>query len=207
MHWLEVEGLRVPVRIGGHPALDFCNTWAGWGQPPSPRREWLKTYDHLVVWSLHADLIALPDVRRLRRSAARDPHHAHRVLTEARSLRTATHTVVLDPTDVRAMAVVTGHLRHSGSVVRVEAGRPPRWSFPPGTGLELPLFTTAWAVGDLLTQIDLDRVKQCPGHDCGWMFVDTTGRRRWCSMTSCGNRAKVNAFARRRKATSGPLGQ
>ncbi len=63
------------------------------------------------------------------------------------------------------MAVVTGHLRRSGSVVRVEAGHPPRWSFPHDTGLELPLAATAWAVGDLLTRIDLDRVKPCPGHE------------------------------------------
>jgi hypothetical protein len=39
----------------------------------------------------------------------------------------------------------------------------------------------------------------CPGDDCGWVFLDHRGRRRWCSMQSCGNRAKVSAFAQRRR--------
>ena len=39
---------------------------------------------------------------------------------------------------------------------------------------------------------ELDRVKRCPGHDCGWVFLDETknARRRWCLMEVCGNRAK-----------------
>ncbi len=36
------------------------------------------------------------------------------------------------------------------------------------------------------------RVRICPGPGCGLAFVDTTraGRRTWCSMARCGNRAK-----------------
>src|SRR3954470_10493346 len=26
----------------------------------------------------------------------------------------------------------------------------------------------------------LDRVRQCPGRNCGWLFLDTSGRRHWC---------------------------
>ncbi len=203
MYWVELEGLKVPARIGGHPALDFCNTWAGWGGEPDPRQEWLKTYDHFAVWAHHADLISPEDVRRLRRAATRDRRRALALLSETRALRTATHTVVLDPSDRRAMAVVTGYVRRSGSVVRLEPGQPPHWSIPRAVGLDLPLLSTAWAVGDLLTHVDLGLVKSCPGHDCGWLFSDVSGRRRWCSMASCGNRAKVASFARRRKNRSG----
>jgi predicted RNA-binding Zn ribbon-like protein len=148
---------------------------------------------------MHAELITIADARRLRRAAARDREQALTVLTGARSLRTATHAVIQDPTDARSMAVVTAQLRRSGSVVRLEAGRPPRWSFPAQVGLALPLLSTAWAVGDLLTRIDLGTVKSCPGHDCGWMFVDPRGRRKWCSMSSCGNRAKVASHAERHR--------
>ena len=37
------------------------------------------------------------------------------------------------------------------------------------------------------------RVRECAGAGCGRLFVDTSkaARRRWCSMESCGNRAKV----------------
>lgn len=48
-------------------------------------------------------------------------------------------------------------------------------------------------------QIDalLDRLKVCPA--CGKAFIDQskTGSRRWCSMSRCGNRAKVAAHRTR----------
>jgi predicted RNA-binding Zn ribbon-like protein len=39
----------------------------------------------------------------------------------------------------------------------------------------------------------------CQATDCSGMFIDTSRgkRRRWCSMTRCGNRAKVAAFRNR----------
>ena len=33
MSWRLVEGVPLPDAVGGHPALDFCNTRAGWGDP------------------------------------------------------------------------------------------------------------------------------------------------------------------------------
>jgi predicted RNA-binding Zn ribbon-like protein len=30
-----------------------------------------------------------------------------------------------------------------------------------------------------------------PGVDCGSLFLDPRGRRRWCDMAACGNRATV----------------
>jgi predicted RNA-binding Zn ribbon-like protein len=45
------------------------------------------------------------------------------------------------------------------------------------------------------------RLKRCEGSWCTLLFVDTSrsGRRRWCSMERCGNRAKVAAHRRRSK--------
>jgi predicted RNA-binding Zn ribbon-like protein len=62
-----------------------------------------------------------------------------------------------------------------------------------------------WAIGqsaiDLLTDADeLEMIRECPGEDCGYLFRDTSrGRRRWCSMKTCGNRAKVQRFRDRQK--------
>jgi predicted RNA-binding Zn ribbon-like protein len=38
-----------------------------------------------------------------------------------------------------------------------------------------------------------ERIRQCAAGDCRLVFVDTSrpGRRRWCSMQRCGNRAKM----------------
>jgi predicted RNA-binding Zn ribbon-like protein len=46
-----------------------------------------------------------------------------------------------------------------------------------------------------------DRLRQCGSDDCFLVFVDTSrsGRRRWCSMERCGNRAKVAGFRSRHR--------
>ena len=75
----------------------------------------------------------------------------------------------------------------------------PAWRVDAARRIELPLLRVAWAAGELLTSGELDRVKACPGDECGWLFLDRSGRRRWCSMDSCGNRAKVRAHAARHR--------
>ena len=61
-----------------------------------------------------------------------------------------------------------------------------------GTALAL-LAPVLWSAGDLLAGPRLDRVRRCANPECGWLFLDDSraGKRRWCSMQSCGNRAKA----------------
>jgi predicted RNA-binding Zn ribbon-like protein len=51
----------------------------------------------------------------------------------------------------------------------------------------------ALAAGALLTEFDHRRIRQCRSDKCVVWFLDTSksGRRRWCSMATCGNRAKA----------------
>ena len=44
-------------------------------------------------------------------------------------------------------------------------------------------------------------IRQCGSPVCTLYFVDTSrsGDRRWCSMSACGNKAKVNEFRRRKR--------
>lgn len=46
-------------------------------------------------------------------------------------------------------------------------------------------------------------VRQCQSATCTVFFVDTSrsGDRRWCSMSACGNKAKVAKFRRRKRAS------
>ena len=59
------------------------------------------------------------------------------------------------------------------------------------------------AIATLGESRDLERIKLCPGHDCGWLFLDETknGRRRWCTMETCGNRAKANRHYKMKTAS------
>jgi len=49
------------------------------------------------------------------------------------------------------------------------------------------------------------RLRQCQSAVCTHYFIDTSrrGDRRWCSMSACGNKAKVNEFRRRKRASDG----
>jgi predicted RNA-binding Zn ribbon-like protein len=53
-----------------------------------------------------------------------------------------------------------------------------------------------------LIQGDTSRMRICENPQCHWVFKDTsrTGKRKWCSMRSCGNRAKVARHRARLKA-------
>ena len=55
------------------------------------------------------------------------------------------------------------------------------------------------SASDLLTSGELDRVKVCDAHDCGWFFVDVSRNksRRWCDMAGCGNRDKARRYRER----------
>jgi predicted RNA-binding Zn ribbon-like protein len=55
----------------------------------------------------------------------------------------------------------------------------------------------ARAAGELLTSPEPRVVRACPGRGCGWLFLDRRGRRRWCDMAVCGNRAKARRHAAR----------
>ena len=52
---------------------------------------------------------------------------------------------------------------------------------------------------ELLLSDRLERVKECP--NCGWLFLDTTknGKRKWCSMKSCGSNVKALDYYYRKK--------
>lgn len=52
-----------------------------------------------------------------------------------------------------------------------------------------------------------DRLRVCANDSCRWVFFDEsrTGRRRWCSMSTCGNRAKA-ARHRERRQSAGQAG-
>lgn len=65
--------------------------------------------------------------------------------------------------------------------------------------VEAFLAPVAEAVADLLADGDFELVRHCEGHECVMWFYDRTKghRRRWCTSTGCGNRAKVAAFRAR----------
>lgn len=148
---------------------------------PKPDRfnhdERLHGYPDLVAWSRHAGALAEPEADALLREAARR--------LEALAALNAAATRVL------------------GKARLAPAGGRYRWAWG-GEGLEVPLWAVARSAAELLTSQELDRVRVCEGHGCDWVFLDASraGRRRWCSMENCGNRAKARRHYQRERAAS-----
>jgi predicted RNA-binding Zn ribbon-like protein len=69
-------------------------------------------------------------------------------------------------------------------------------------GLDWLLAAIARSAAELIAEGASARLRACSNPDCGLFFYDTsrTRRRRWCSMSRCGNRHKVAAFSRRHSA-------
>jgi predicted RNA-binding Zn ribbon-like protein len=67
------------------------------------------------------------------------------------------------------------------------------------SSLDWLLAAVARSAAELITEGDATRVRLCANSVCSLFFYDNsrTHRRRWCSMSLCGNRHKVAAFARR----------
>ena len=76
-----------------------------------------------------------------------------------------------------------------------------RWSGP-----EQVLVPIAESAAGLLSNGDLSLVRKCENPACILYFYDTTKNhgRRWCSMSACGNRAKVAAHYRRTRRGGEP---
>ena len=75
---------------------------------------------------------------------------------------------------------------------------------PVGDGLEQARSAVAGSLAHYLADHDLRRLRVCADDTCRWLFVyrSPAGRRRWCDMRTCGNRAKVARHrARARRST------
>ncbi|KAK1177370.1 BTAD domain-containing putative transcriptional regulator [Streptomyces sp. NBS 14/10] len=182
----------LPWNTSGHPALELCNTYAGWCGPELPGSEWLRGYATLAVWAGHLDLVDTPLVDRLLQRARERPDEAAAVLAEARVFRADLYACLTDPHDVRAFNAVAAVARRAAGAAVFTRGEDGlgRWRLPPAVGLPLPLLAAAHSAAGLLADPRRFTIRCCPSEDCGWLFLDGSGRRRWCSLATCGSRSR-----------------
>jgi predicted RNA-binding Zn ribbon-like protein len=196
-----VQGVVLPRPVGVDPVLDFLNTRSGWvGRGPA-RSEWLTSYEAFVIWNGYVSLLSEATEVRLIEQAAIKPTDATRRLDVAREFRADLYDVLTDQRaagSFEAVARAVDRATARRRLVAVPAGAHglgAAWDLPEDLGL--PLDQLALLAADLLTSPTRDQVRLCAGDACGWLFLDPRGRRRWCSMSTCGNRAKVRAHAAR----------
>lgn len=73
---------------------------------------------------------------------------------------------------------------------------------PSGSGWDR--FIAAAIPGLLELMTSGDRLRRCGNPDCGWLFVDRSRNhtRRWCDMGTCGSRAKMARYRRRKRTAA-----
>ncbi len=182
--------LPAPLFVGDHPGADFLNSV---GAPYGATVDWLRDGAALVDWMAGAGLLEPDEAAGLSWDAA----VLDDVAARARDLREALRAGLTGEGElpVGALnAVLAGQSRHL-SLIEAEGGLALGEARP----LDRPdalLGRLAEVAADLLAQDRPDRTRICAGEGCTFWFRDQSknGRRRWCDMSICGNRAKARAF-------------
>jgi predicted RNA-binding Zn ribbon-like protein len=192
---------------GGMLCLDFANT-VSHRKIPQRLADHLQNYPELVSFAAQSKLLSPSQCEALLLHARRHSSDANRVLRQAIVLREALYrlfsTIVAGgaPAEddlVRTSQFAVEALRHR-KLVRVNGSY--RWQWEGNQrGLERILWPVAQSAAELLTSEKLATVRLCEAPDCDWLFLDRSRNRsrRWCDMTSCGNRQKARRHYHRAK--------
>ncbi|MBV9358184.1 MAG: ABATE domain-containing protein [Chloroflexi bacterium] len=192
----------------GRLCLDFANTlgvFAG---------DHLHGPQDLLAFARQAGLVPDTELPQLLADLRDQPEAAHALLARARTLRQAifdvfSAVVARRPAAAPDLATLNDELAATLGQQRLvaEPDGSYDWGWRPGrlepADLLRPIVRSA---ADLLTSPDLAGVRQCAASDCAWLFLDTSRNRsrQWCSMQTCGNRAKARRYYERRRRTDAP---
>jgi predicted RNA-binding Zn ribbon-like protein len=200
--------------IGGALCLDFVNT-SGWrGDPDS--EDTLDDYEDLAAWASHAGALSDAEKDDLSRRSRSERAEAVAVYRRAIALRETLYRAFsalalgrpVDSADLEAINAAVDEAYAHLRLTPASQGFVWAWNGNEHS-LELPVWMIARSAADLLLSDRLDRVRQCAGEKCDWLFVDASrnASRRWCDMADCGNREKARRnYARRRDAAGGRQG-
>jgi predicted RNA-binding Zn ribbon-like protein len=190
--------------VGNDLAVDFANTVVGTDRQPEALHAWPDVVRFLAT----AGVVGEAEARRLLRERAENGGDA-----EAHAAAVALRDVVRD----LVVALAAGEGPKPGAVRRLNeelaaVATLPRlfrdeggWKLHDetvGPSWRVPLSRIARAAAELVAQ-GRGSIRKCADPGCILFFRDTSQAqaRRWCSMSLCGNRAKVAAYARRNAAT------
>lgn len=202
--------------IADASGLDFLNSIA---TPVDEPVEFIGSGEDFLLWLREAGLVPAEALALLRHRAA--PGELDDVAAKARALREWFRGFVeayrgkplpaialkkLEPLnqllarDEEFGQIVARDRRQSAARSGLQWEMQRRWR-----SAEVLLIPVAKAMADLVCSEDFSDIKACEGQGCTLFFLDKTKARarRWCSMASCGNRAKQAAHRKRakRKAT------
>ena len=193
----------------GHQArledgIDFINTYE---TDRGVAHDHLETFETAVRWLFDHDLLHDETRDALLADAARDGRLAERALARIRRTRVALRELFDASVDRRrpdldALAEVNRALRTHYVYELVPASDGVSMGHRhEGDPIDGALARLAESIAREISVGDPDRLRICANDQCRWVFVDRsrTGKRKWCDMASCGNRAKAARLRERRR--------
>ncbi len=170
----------------------------------------LETPDDAFDWLAAHDLVHAELLDRERAKATANPETAARALARVRRVRDAlrelTDAVVQGRAAAPAAIAEVNRALRAREIIELEAT---------SDGVRVGHKHVGDPIDDALARLAdpivneisagrAERLRICASDTCRWVFYDAspTGRRRWCSMASCGNRAKAARHRARRRAAA-----
>src|SRR5208282_4621354 len=194
------DTLASPSLIGGRLSIDFVNELGH-----ASDFSWQELLRFLLVTRIisserSAQLLALPQ---------NDPQSAGTLLGKSQRLHASLHEIFTALLYKEALS--RDWVEAVNEVLRITEGHDEllqqngKWGLEfvaRESGLDWLLAAIARSAGELIAEGPSARLRVCSNPSCGLFFYDNsrTRRRRWCSMSRCGNRHKVAAFSRRHSA-------
>jgi predicted RNA-binding Zn ribbon-like protein len=185
-------------------SIDFANTVAWRGSAPE---ESLHSFKDILAWLDSAKALAERAVAEFHKWMDAHSADASTIFSEAIEIRetlyrllhsVATRSVPVNE-DLRRLNRALSEAAPRANLERADGAF--GWRIeakPTAAGILAPVL---WSAADLLVGPASARIRRCANDRCLWLFLDDSknGTRRWCSMQSCGNRAKARRHYLRQK--------
>lgn len=187
------------ILIGDNLYLDFINTRLMRGGRPV---DLLGEKKDFLAWAAAAGLISVTAGEKMVESLTEGEFKKIKTFRDILSKMTEE---IIDGKEIRPefIAAINQQLRHKKGFELIEKkdGRLRRKFIADYARPIQLLAPVAEKAAQMITEEDPKYLKKCESDRCILYFYDSTKNhsRRWCSMSSCGNRAKARAFYRRKK--------
>ncbi len=207
----DADELQERSQHGHEAALDdglaFVNTLAF---DRGAALEQLPGVDDALHWLHDHELLHTDSMVALRHQFADDQEAADKRLARVHRVRAAMRELVdaaveRRPPEARALERINRVLRTPYTYELVPALDGVSLDHRhDGDPVEGALARLAESIAREVSQGDPARLRICSNDDCRWVFHDPSpsGRRRWCDMSTCGNRAKAARYRERKKLSS-----
>ena len=189
---------------GGRPAVDLVNT---------RRERWRRGVETLVTPEDLATWLARAGVMETPSAGGRVAVVTRKVLAQAIDLREAIDTLLVGAisgapvASTEAITLIDDWLVFAGvrpQLVAGDGGAPLLTERAAADSPRRALGTIALDAATMLGTDQRSRIRICASDTCSGRFFDRSpaGRRRWCSMRTCGNEAKARRHRQRQRQSA-----